>query len=45
MAVEGAYWELSLPYEGYLIYPEYWKKHLGFFAKDLYKESVKLIKY
>ncbi len=41
LAIEGTYKELSLPYEGYLIYLEYWKKHLGIFSKNLYKEALR----
>ncbi len=29
LAIQGAYKTISLPYEGYLIYLEYWKKALG----------------
>jgi hypothetical protein len=29
LALKGAYKSISLPYEGYLIYLEYWKKGLG----------------
>ena len=44
LAVQGAYKELTPPFEGYLIYFEYWKKHAGLWAKRLYKETTRFIK-
>lgn len=38
LAVEGAYKELRLPQEGYLIYIEYWMSHVGLFAKNLFRQ-------
>jgi hypothetical protein len=45
LAVTGAYGELTPPFEGYLIYLEYWKKHAGLWAKRIYKETTKFIKH
>jgi len=43
LAVEASYSELSLPFEGFLIYLEYYKRHSGEFAKELYWKAIKVI--